>query len=111
MADPRDAQPVACTLTESEGVTQRERWLRLAAASFVGRTATATGLRLVFRAGGGVEDELQALVAVERACCAWAEWEVRRAADDLVLEIRSTGEGVATLHGMFTALAAGGALS
>jgi hypothetical protein len=106
-----ERRPVACTLTEADGLTQRERWLRLAATAFRERGQTADGLRLVFRDEGGVDDELQALVAVERECCAWAEWTVRREPAGLVLDVRSTGDGVATLHGMFTALAAGAVLS
>jgi len=38
---------------------------------------------------------------VESECCAWADWTVRRNDGTLVLDVRSAGVGIATLHGMF----------
>ncbi len=48
-----------------------------------------------------VERELRALVAVEADCCAWAQWEVTAGDVELVLRVRTAGQGVAILHGMF----------
>jgi hypothetical protein len=48
------------------------------------------------------EDELRALVAVETECCPWATWMVERSAETIVLDVRSTAEGVTALHAMFT---------
>jgi len=93
---------VACTLTSEDLGTQSERWTRLRSETGLERVETDDGLRLSFRDEPGVEDELRALVAVENECCAWASWDVRREAGELVLNVRSTGEGVATLHAMFT---------
>ena len=87
---------IACTLTAAGHATQRERWQRLAARAFVAREETPDGLRLEFRELPGVREELAALVAVENECCAWASWELEGA----VLHVRSTGAGIATLHGM-----------
>jgi hypothetical protein len=40
---------------------------------------------------------------VENVCCSWAAWAVERSDDGaLVMAARSRGEGIATLHGMFT---------
>ncbi len=93
---------VACTLTSEDLATQAERWTRLRREAGLARVETDDGLRLGFRDEPGVEEELQALAAVENECCAWASWDVRREAGELVLNARSTGEGVATLHSMFT---------
>ena len=70
------------------------------------RAETADGLRMSFRPGA--EDELRALVAVETECCSWASWTVERSAGTLTLRVRAAGDGVTTLHGMFTAGPASG---
>lgn len=98
------AKPIACTLASGDPATQRERWLRLGSAAIVERAETEDGLRLTFRADPGVEPELASLVAVERDCCAWAEWRLEQDAETLTVDVRSTGDGITALHGMFTAL-------
>ena len=98
--------PVACTLGVAGLATQRRRWERLMARALTGRDETPDGLRLSFRPEA--EDELRGLVAVEAGCCAWARWTVEPAAGAVVLDVRSAGEGVATLRSMFTGRSAGG---
>jgi hypothetical protein len=105
--DGASAAPVACTLTPAGLTTQRGRWEQLADRAMTGRAETASGLRLSFRAEPGAEEELRSLVAVENECCPWADWAVETHGEQLVLDVRSTGTGVATLHGMFTSLASG----
>ena len=63
------------------------------------RAETADGLRIRFRPGA--EEELRALVAVETQCCPWASWAVELDAGTIVLDVRSTAVGVASLAGMF----------
>ena len=92
--------PVACTLGAADLAAQGRRWERLMARALTGRAETADGLRLTFRPEA--EDELRALVAVEAGCCAWAAWSVERATGAVVLNVRSAGEGIAALRGMFT---------
>jgi hypothetical protein len=94
--------PVACALTSADLAAQRARWERLAARAMTERVETAHGLRIFFRADPGAEDELRALVAVENECCPWADWTVRMNDGQVVLNVHSTGEGIATLHAMFT---------
>jgi hypothetical protein len=91
--------PVACTLGAADLAAQRRRWEQLMARALTGRAQTPDGLRLSF--GPEAEDELRALVAVETGCCAWAAWTVEPTAGAVVLDIRSAGEGVATVHTMF----------
>ncbi len=100
-----ETTPVACTLTPARLAAQGERWHRLMARAMTERAETADGLRIRFRPGA--EEELRALVAVETQCCPWAGWTAELDAGTIVLDIRSTAEGIATLHGMF-ALASGG---
>lgn len=97
------ATPVACTLSSADLDTQRKRWRRLAAKALVERAESEDGLRLSFRAEPGVANELHELTAVERQCCAWATWTVHES-ERITLVVRSTGEGIAALHAMFTSL-------
>jgi hypothetical protein len=91
---------VACTLTDTDLKTQRERWMHLGLNFGRGRQKTEDGIRLLFADHPAVAEELQALVAVENECCSWAAWAVEHDAGVLVMAARSEGEGIATLHGM-----------
>jgi hypothetical protein len=91
--------PVACTLTPADLAAQGERWRRLMAWAVTERAETADGLRVRFRPGA--EEELRALVAVETRCCPWASWTVELDAGTIVLDVRSTAGGLATVRGMF----------
>jgi hypothetical protein len=66
------------------------------------RVLTDTGLRVHFRADPGVEQELRELVAVENVCCSWADWRVETNGNEVVLELSSTGDGIAVAQGMVT---------
>jgi hypothetical protein len=96
--------PVACSLTKAGLAEQAGRWERLAARAMTGREQTGHGIRISFRAQPGTEEELRALVAVETQCCPWATWTVRADGAQLVLDVRSAGDGIAALHAMFTGL-------
>jgi hypothetical protein len=93
---------IACTLAATDLAAQAAAWRRLIASAGSGREETPTGLRLRFRSGAGVAEELEALAATERGCCAWATWTVMTDGDDVVLDVASSGEGVAALHSMLT---------
>ena len=93
---------VACTLTDTDLKTQRERWLNLRANFGLERAETEDGLQLTFRAHPAVERELRELVEIENECCSWADWSVAHEDGGLVMAARSQGDGIATLHSMFT---------
>jgi hypothetical protein len=99
-----DAVPVACSLSSADLAAQASRWEQLATRALTERAETADGLRLCFQAEPGIEDELHKLADVENQCCPWATWMMRPGTREVVLEVRSTGEGIAVLHGMFTGL-------
>ena len=103
-AEPGDAPAIACTLTSASLAAQASRWVRLAARAMTRRAETAHGLRIFFAPEPGAEEELRALVAVEKECCSWADWAVHADDGHLVLDVRATGAGVAALRGMFTDL-------
>jgi hypothetical protein len=95
------APDIVCDLSTERLATQAGRWLRLAREAGLGRAETADGLDLRFRDEAAVERELRDLVSVERNCCPWARWGVKRADGELVMRATSTPEGAAALHGMF----------
>ena len=99
--DQHVSEPVACTLTNDDLKTQRERWVRLWREAGHHRVETEDGVRLVFARQPGVADELRSLVAVENECCSWARWTVSIDGDDVFMDARSRGEGTAVLRRMF----------
>lgn len=95
---------IACTLGSDDLRTQAERWRRLQREAGLGISETEDGVRLRFRDEQAADKELRALVAVETDCCAWARWEIRREAGELVLDVSSTSAGAAALQSMFRRL-------
>ena len=95
------AELVACTLSQTDLKTQRERWINVGTNFGVAREKTGDGLELIFLDHPAVEQELRALVAVENDCCRWASWSVDRKQGVLVMAARSRGDGISTLHDMF----------
>lgn len=98
--------PVACHLTQADLAAQVDRWTRLIAMALTERTETADGVRLSFRPEPGTAEELRALAAIENQCCPWAEWTVDTSAGAVVLDVRSSAGGLATLDGMFRSVSA-----
>ena len=92
---------VACTLAGDELAEQSRRWRALYERAGLERVETDDGIQIRFRGDADVEDELRALVAVERSCCRWAKWEVEAGGDSVRIDVTSVGVGVTTLHGMF----------
>jgi len=96
---------VACSLGAGDLARRAARWEVLLARALVRASRTERGLRLVFRAGPEVADELNALAALERDCCAFAAWSVRESEDELALEVSGDGEqAVAAVRSLFPAL-------
>jgi len=93
---------IACTLTGAEQIARRDRWLRLAECNAVTIAETTRGLRLSFRWSPSLEQELQELAELERECCAFASWTVRRTESTVCLDVEAEGDAVAAVHGMFT---------
>lgn len=96
--DPHVSQAIMCTPGPAELGRQAERWQILYATAGIRRTVIHSGLRVSFRIDAAVEDEVRALVATERECCGWANWSIDATADELILEICSTGDGIAVIH-------------
>jgi len=63
----------------------------------------AGGVRLIFRAEEGVEGQLRELGRLEAQCCAFADWDVQRREEDLVLDVTARGEAVAAVRALVEA--------
>jgi hypothetical protein len=105
MENDQESRPVACSLGRADLAQRTQRWDDLAARALSRMSRTPHGLQLVFGAGPGVADELQALVALERDCCGFATWSVRAGGGQLTLEISGDGEqAVTAVQSLFTSL-------
>jgi hypothetical protein len=101
----REAPPVACTLGQVDAAQRADRWRALTTRALSRSSATQRGVRLVFDTGPGVADELQALAALERECCAFAAWSVRANGSQLTLEVTGDSDEAATaVRSIFAAL-------
>jgi hypothetical protein len=106
MENDDESRPVACSLGHADLARRAQRWDDLAARSLSQASPTPHGQRLVFAAGPGVADELQALVALERECCGFATWSVRASGGQLTLEVSGDSEeAVTAVQSLFTSLA------
>jgi hypothetical protein len=108
MPDPApDTAPIACSLGQGDLAERQRRWHTLARNAILDIAPTGHGLRLRFRADPGVVAELRDLAALERDCCAFADWTVNSDADAHVMDIRANSPAaVATVHAMFAGLRA-----
>ena len=91
-----DELPLACTLGTTDGAARLARWRALADDRLTVRR-TPDQLVVLYRSQHGVYEELEALVAGERECCSFAEWDVTRDAEHVVLRIRSDTQGLAAI--------------
>lgn len=102
-----DPALLACSLGQDDLAGRQRRWHALADRAIIDVTRTDRGLRLRFRAERGVEAELHDLAALERDCCAFADWAVVTDGEALALDVRATSaESVPVVQQMFRGLAA-----
>jgi hypothetical protein len=103
-----ESVPVACSLGQSDLAERARRWSELAERALTGVSPTERGLRLTFAAAPGAGNELEALAAAERECCAFATWSVRAADGELVLEVSGDSpEAITAVQAMFATLSPG----
>jgi len=92
--------PIACSLQPTELDDRRAAWQRLAERALRQQCSIAGGVRLVFSAEEGVEGQLRDLARLEAQCCAFADWNVQRRDENLVLDVTARGEGVAAVRAL-----------
>jgi hypothetical protein len=103
----RESAPIACSLEQADLAERQDEWLRLAGHAHVEVHTTKDGLRLRFHRRPDVEREVRRLAQLERQCCAFADWNVQTANDQVTLDVTAaTEEGIAAVQALFGALRA-----
>jgi len=93
--------PVACTLSGDKLEDRLATWRRLKTEFLIEQRHISGGVVLTYARASGVEETLRELARLEGECCAWADWKVDLAEDDVRLEVTTTGERVVALRSMF----------
>jgi hypothetical protein len=101
MTADRPEPRIACSLQPTELAERRAAWERLLERALRERRPTPDGMRLVFAAEEGVERQLHGLSRLEAQCCSFADWNVRRRGEDVVLDVTAPTEAVAAVHALF----------
>ncbi len=104
MAEP--SLPIACSLTAEQLWDRREVWQRLHDEALLDEKAIDDGVQLVYAAHEAVEQTLYDLARLESECCAFAEWQVARLDDTVVLRVTSRGDGITAVQSLFGVAAA-----
>jgi hypothetical protein len=95
--------PIACTLSAGQLAERRATWRALAERALHDQREVPAGMRLTFSPEDDVEATLRELARLEAGCCAFAQWTVERSVDAVVLDVSSTGHGVAAVRELFAA--------
>lgn len=100
-----DSIPIACSLGQADLADRERRWHALADRAIIDLAPTGYGLRMRFRAEPGVEAELHQLAALERDCCAFADWAVRADSGVIALDVSGkSADSVPAVQEMFAGL-------
>jgi hypothetical protein len=99
MEERQESPAIACSVGKADLAKRQDRWLQLGERGAVDVDTTANGLRLIFRAAPGVEDEVRQFAELERDCCAFVYWSVHSRGEELVLDVTADSEeGIAAVH-------------
>ena len=79
--------PVACTLGPDDAAERRRRWHALLATATRPATRGDDRVEVRWRLDRPDADELEALVAAERECCAFAAWTIEHDDGETTLRV------------------------
>lgn len=93
--------PIACSL---EGGEARRRWRdwRALLADRLADEHSARELLVRFRDADDVRTELHRLVAAERDCCGFVDWDLAEFQGELVLTVKGEESAVAAIDAAFS---------
>ena len=108
MSDPgvRTSLPLACTLGPQDGPARVQRWQALHRSAHPVSSVRHGVLEVRYPGHHGVLEEVRALAAAERTCCAFVDWTVGQVGGDVLLTVRApagTPEAVDPIAALFTA--------
>lgn len=98
--------PIACSLTAEQLSDRQAVWQRLHDEALLDEQAIDDGVQLVYAAHEAVERTLRHLARLEADCCAFAEWQIARVDDKVVLRMTSRGDGITAVQSLFGLAAA-----
>jgi hypothetical protein len=85
--------PAACSLSATDARTRKADWQRLIERAVVTRTPVEGGTRVALAPLDGVRAELERLVAAERECCPFLDFELDEADGVLAVTIPAEADG------------------
>ncbi len=97
---------LACTLGPDDGAARARRWQELAKKGRPSARRSGHRLEVRFQPEPGVREELEALAAAERQCCAFVAWDVSQEGHHAVLHVTadpSAPDDVAPIAALFGA--------
>jgi hypothetical protein len=96
--------PIACTLGAEDRAARQAAARELGERALVAVHVSERGARLRFR---GDHERVDALVAAERACCAFFEFATTRNGEHTELEIRTAAGGEPMLRALVAGIVSG----
>ena len=77
--------PIVCDMTDAPDTTDERigRYQALFGRALIGRDRTDSGIGFRLRAEPGVEEEVNALAALDKACCAFFTFTITRQGDEI----------------------------
>jgi hypothetical protein len=98
---------IACDLDPAEVPRRRAGWQAVRQqVEIVERSRFAGGFRITFRGPPEAVEAVESLVAAERECCAWANWQVQATDDQVVLQVTAPEAQIDPLARAFGAASA-----
>ena len=91
---------IACALDAGEQSDRRRAW-EATGRSLLARERIDGGFRLVYGADQDLPERLTTLFNLERECCPWATWTLRRDENRCVVEVTSESEAIQGLAAAF----------
>jgi MerR family transcriptional regulator, copper efflux regulator len=95
------SQPIACKLTADQAAQRAEETAAIAERALRRREPIADGQRLRFEGGGELEARLRELIAAEAECCPFMQMSLRRAGDEVELDITGPDEAQPIIDALF----------
>ncbi len=101
MNDDRSELLIACSLGFAQLGDRRAVWEGLAERALREGRSTTDGVQLVYAGSEETEQALEELARLEAQCCSFADWRVTRRGDEVLLDVTSSGDGVAAVRALF----------
>ena len=88
--------PIVCDMTTATDTTEERLDLyRHVFRRLTGRERTETGIRFRLRAGDGLADVVRDLADREKACCAFFDFDIREAGDEIIWDATVVDDPIA----------------